>query len=79
MASSLKNLYQLSKGIQIAGIFSPNETLEDLSTAHLPYLSVDYVLAEVEGRVRTTDGAERMKSLTISQVRAAVRSSRLTR
>ncbi|KIJ35691.1 hypothetical protein M422DRAFT_232756 [Sphaerobolus stellatus SS14] len=67
VVSSLANLKKVAQGVELAGVFSPNETLEDLSTAHLPFLLVDYVLAEMEGRMRTVDGPERMKSLTNSQ------------
>ncbi|KAG5353105.1 hypothetical protein C0989_010309 [Termitomyces sp. Mn162] len=58
--SSLKDLFTLSSRIVGLSLFSPNETLEDISTADLVYLLVPYVLSEVRGRVRTTDREERI-------------------
>jgi hypothetical protein len=45
-------------------LFSPNETLDDISTKNLVYLTLPYVLAEVENRVRTTERSDRMDTLT---------------
>ncbi|KAF8511153.1 serine/threonine protein phosphatase PP2A-associated protein [Hysterangium stoloniferum] len=65
--SSLRDLKVLSEGVDVAGIFSPNETLEDLATGHLPYLLVEYVAAEMQGRLKISDQKERMKALKNSQ------------
>jgi TAP42-like family len=59
----------LGQGMNASGMFSSNESLEDLATRHLPYLLVKYVAAEMEGRIKTTNREERMKSLGNSQVR----------
>ncbi|KAF8590031.1 serine/threonine protein phosphatase PP2A-associated protein [Ramaria rubella] len=67
IVSSLRDLEILSKGIDVSGMFSPNESLEDLATRHLPYLLVEYVAAEMEGRLRTVDRGERLKRLGNSQ------------
>ena len=69
MSSSLRDLEILAQSIDASGMFSANESLEDVATRHLPYLLVEYVAAEMEGRKMTTDRDERMKRLRNSQVR----------
>ncbi|KAH9484117.1 hypothetical protein JR316_0003597 [Psilocybe cubensis] len=59
----LKNLRDLHSHIIDLSIFSPNETLEDISTRDLVYLAVPYVFAEVQGRMKTTVRVDRMNSL----------------
>ncbi|EGN95591.1 hypothetical protein SERLA73DRAFT_186691 [Serpula lacrymans var. lacrymans S7.3] len=61
--SALTDLLHLNSRIIALSVFSPNETLEDISTRDLAYLSVPYVSAEVENRRRTTDPGERMALL----------------
>jgi immunoglobulin-binding protein 1 len=73
--SSLRDFGTLSQGIDASDMFSTNESLEDLATRHMPYLLVEYVAAEMEGRIRTTDREERMKRLGSSQVRCSTASS----
>ncbi|KAG6833069.1 hypothetical protein H0H87_011813 [Tephrocybe sp. NHM501043] len=65
--SSLKDLTTLSSRIAGLSLFSPNETLEDISTADLIYLLVPYILSEVRGRVRTTNREERIVVLKQTQ------------
>ncbi|KAI0064531.1 hypothetical protein BV25DRAFT_1881797 [Artomyces pyxidatus] len=48
-------------------LFSPNEELEDISTRDLVYLLVPYVLADLEGRVRTTGLDDRMTHLAAAE------------
>ncbi|KAF9651466.1 hypothetical protein BDM02DRAFT_3178726 [Thelephora ganbajun] len=55
----LEALREIAKRVELLSLFSPNETLEDVSTKNLPFLSVPYVLAEIEGRVRTNGRQER--------------------
>lgn len=69
VVSSLHDLKMLAQGIDASGMFSSNESLEDIPTTHLPYLLVEFVTAAMEGRVRTLDRAERMEMLRHSQVR----------
>ncbi|CAA7271528.1 unnamed protein product [Cyclocybe aegerita] len=59
----LNDLKSLHARITELGMFSPNETLDDISTRDLVYLTVPYVFAEVQGRVRTTERVDRLKSL----------------
>ncbi|KAF5380918.1 hypothetical protein D9615_004167 [Tricholomella constricta] len=65
--ASLKDLTTLSARITGLSLFSPNETLEDISTTDLVYLLVPYVLSEVRGRVRTTEREERISMLKQAQ------------
>lgn len=55
-------------GIDISGVFSPNETFDDLSTSSIPYLALNYVVAELINKLRTTDREERMRNIADSSV-----------
>ncbi|KAG5645573.1 hypothetical protein DXG03_005711 [Asterophora parasitica] len=65
--SSLNDLTSLNSRITGLSLFSPNETLEDISTTDLIYLLVPYVLSEVRGRIRTTERDERISVLKQTQ------------
>ncbi|EEB96557.1 hypothetical protein MPER_04293, partial [Moniliophthora perniciosa FA553] len=65
--SSLQDLFTLQSRITGLSLFSPNETVEDISTRDLIYLLVPFVLSEVQGRVRTTEREDRLESLNKSQ------------
>ena len=49
-------------------LFSPNETLDDISTQDLVYLFVPYVLAEIENRARATEKDDRLARLREAEV-----------
>ncbi|KAF8918835.1 TAP42-like protein [Mucidula mucida] len=63
----LADLTKIQQRVSDFALFSSNETLEDISTHDLLYLSVPYVCAEVQGRVRTTEREERLPSLVLAQ------------
>ncbi|KAG6828585.1 hypothetical protein H0H92_007375 [Tricholoma furcatifolium] len=65
--SSLKDLTALGSRIAGLSLFSPNETIEDISTTDLIYLLVPYTISEVRGRVRTSDREERIVVLEQTQ------------
>ncbi|TFY70267.1 hypothetical protein EVG20_g2743 [Dentipellis fragilis] len=65
--SALKDLRNVNTRVTNLSLFSPNETLEDISTRDLVYLLVSYVIADVEGRVRTTDIEDRLVHLREQQ------------
>ncbi|GLB34717.1 putative serine threonine protein phosphatase PP2A-associated protein [Lyophyllum shimeji] len=65
--SSLTDLATLSSRIAGLSLFSPNETLDDISTTDLIYLLVPYVQSVVRGRVRTTEREERIEVLKQTQ------------
>ncbi|KAA1469425.1 TAP42-like protein [Dentipellis sp. KUC8613] len=67
VTSALKDLRNVNKRVTDLSLFSPNETLEDISTRDLVYLLVPYVIADVEGRVRTTDIEDRLVHLREQQ------------
>ncbi|KAF9052938.1 serine/threonine protein phosphatase PP2A-associated protein [Panaeolus papilionaceus] len=67
VAECLRNLQDLFMRVVNLGIFSPNETLEDVSTRDLIYLSAPYVYSEVQGRVKTIDRLSRLQSLVEAQ------------
>ncbi|KAK1236400.1 Type 2A phosphatase-associated protein 42 [Marasmius sp. AFHP31] len=65
--SSIQDLLSLQSRIAGLSLFSPNETLGDISTRDLIYLLVPFVLSEVQGRVKTTEREDRLESLEKSQ------------
>jgi len=50
-------------------LFSPNETLDDISTQDLVYLFVPFVAAEIESRARAIERDERLTRLREAEVR----------
>ena len=64
MQSALGDLRQVRMRIRELVLFSPNERLDDISTRDLVYLTLPYVFAEVENRVRTTERMDRMSVLS---------------
>ncbi|KAI6150643.1 TAP42-like protein [Pisolithus tinctorius] len=66
LRSTLSDLKQVNSRVAALALFSVNDTLEDISTRDLVYLTVPFVLAEVENRSRFTDAGERM--IYLSQV-----------
>lgn len=50
-------------------MFSANESLEDVSTRNLVYMTVPYIFAEILMGARTFERDERMKNLKQAQVR----------
>ncbi|KAG5220903.1 serine threonine protein phosphatase pp2a-associated protein [Salix suchowensis] len=66
--SCLSDLKLLQSRITGLGLFSPNETIEDISTRDLVYLLVPYIYAQVIERMRTTEREDRLASLAQAQV-----------
>ncbi|KIJ69118.1 hypothetical protein HYDPIDRAFT_23975 [Hydnomerulius pinastri MD-312] len=64
--AALTDLRQLSSAVTTRHLFSANETLEDIATRDLVYLSVPFILAEVQNRVKT-DRDERVNNLSQTQ------------
>lgn len=62
------DLKNLASRISALSLFSPNETLEDISTRDLVYLFAPYVEAEVQNRVKTAGPSERLNQLRFVQV-----------
>ena len=68
----IETLREIAKRVELLSLFSPNETLEDISTGNLPFLFVPYVLAGVENRARTNGRQERMAQIRSIQVRYVI-------
>ncbi|KAJ3483912.1 hypothetical protein NLI96_g5990 [Meripilus lineatus] len=58
--SVLADLDTLTSRIRALSLFSPNETLEDISTKDLVYLFVPFVAAEMRNRIRILEITERL-------------------
>jgi len=66
--SSAVKLYQESLNlISALSIFSPNESLEDLSTTDLPFLLTNFHLAELTQRLPSSSPQERKRILSASR------------
>ena len=50
----------MTSRIRALSLFSPNETLEDISTKDLVYLFVPFVAAEMRNRIRILEVTERL-------------------
>lgn len=66
--STTQLLHESQRLTEAAGIFSPNETVEDIATEDITYLSIDYHLAELASNSSTTasgplDPSQRLKAL----------------
>ncbi|GJJ12512.1 hypothetical protein Clacol_006755 [Clathrus columnatus] len=59
--SSIAKLNTVVHAVELSGMFSSNETLDDLSTSYIPYLALDYIIAEMIGKLRITDREERIR------------------
>ncbi|KAH9981740.1 TAP42-like protein [Russula compacta] len=57
---ALKDCRSARARVADLALFSPNETLDDISTQVLVYLFVPYVSAEIESRARAIKGDERL-------------------
>ena len=68
--SSLSTLKKVHSRIVELSLFSPNETVEDITTRDLIYLTLPFVLAEAQSRQQLDTQPERLESLTQTQVRS---------
>jgi len=66
--SILTDLKQVDSRTNALSLFSTNETLEDISTKDLVYLTVPFILSEVENRIKLSDRNERVVRLSQVQV-----------
>ncbi|KAF8911999.1 serine/threonine protein phosphatase PP2A-associated protein [Gymnopilus junonius] len=60
---SLNDLKTLHAHIIDLSMFSPNDTLNDITTQDLLYLVLPYVFAQAQGKLKTTKRVDRMNSL----------------
>jgi hypothetical protein len=67
--SSLVTFRDLTKRLDSIGVFSDNETLEDVSTGDLVYMLAPFAFSEVLGRLKTTEREERMAVIREAGVR----------
>jgi hypothetical protein len=58
VALTIKEFTQARDLADRVGLFSPNETVEDISTGDLPYLQIDFFLAELYQKVNTDRRAQ---------------------
>ncbi|KAK4197253.1 putative PP2A regulatory subunit TAP46 [Triangularia verruculosa] len=64
ISSAIKNYQESLRLISHLSLFSPNESLEDLSTSDLPLLLINYHLAELSQKLPTPSLPERKRILT---------------
>lgn len=63
--------------LRARGVFSANEGLDDVSSAGLPFMLVDFVAGEAVGRLKTTGRADRLQRLAEADVRGPLVPRRL--
>jgi len=63
VSSAIQNYQTCLSQISSLSLFSPNETLEDLSTSELPYLLTNFHLAELTQRLPTASLQDRKRLL----------------
>ncbi|KAG8217635.1 TAP42-like protein [Butyriboletus roseoflavus] len=63
----LSDLIQLTSQVANLSLFSSNEILDDISTSDLVYLSLPFIHAAVQNRVRTTERDDCMSNLMRTQ------------
>ncbi|KAH6918341.1 serine/threonine protein phosphatase PP2A-associated protein [Coprinopsis sp. MPI-PUGE-AT-0042] len=62
-----RDLKRIHSGIIELGIFSPNETVEDVTTRDLIYLSLPWTLAEAQSRLKKESRSGRLESVSQAQ------------
>ncbi|KAL1746332.1 serine/threonine protein phosphatase PP2A-associated protein [Schizophyllum fasciatum] len=67
--ASLADLQDVNARVLDLSLFSPNETLEDISTSDLVYLFTPYAIAVVLGRVKALEHEYRMQLLQQAEIK----------
>lgn len=75
---ALKDCKSARARVADLALFSPNETLDDISTQVLVYLFVPYVSAEIESRARAIERDERLERMREAEVCPGLSFLRLT-
>ncbi|KZV96155.1 hypothetical protein EXIGLDRAFT_671305 [Exidia glandulosa HHB12029] len=68
IASALSDLRTVSTRVDSLALFSPNETVDDLTARDMVYLFAPFALSELKGRLRTPDPADRVINLKEAQI-----------
>jgi immunoglobulin-binding protein 1 len=68
LQAAVGDLRRVKSGIESLGLFSTNETLEDLATGDFVYLLAPQVLAELQSRINIENEYEREEFIIRSQV-----------
>ncbi|GBE81898.1 serine/threonine protein phosphatase PP2A-associated protein [Sparassis latifolia] len=67
LQAALSDLRLVQSRVASLSLFSQNELLSDIPSRDLVYLLLPFILAEIHGRVRTTDTEERMDQVMRAQ------------
>mmetsp|Transcript_18888 Transcript_18888/g.21640 ORF Transcript_18888/g.21640 Transcript_18888/m.21640 type:complete len:370 (+) Transcript_18888:107-1216(+) len=65
LALSIEQLLEVQRQISFLALFSSNESLDDLSTKSIPFLSIDYYLALAYFNIPTASPEERKSNLLL--------------
>ncbi|EIN07061.1 hypothetical protein PUNSTDRAFT_70691 [Punctularia strigosozonata HHB-11173 SS5] len=65
--SARRDLQEVISRVNALSLFSPNESVEDVSTRDLVYLFTPFAAAEAEGRVRMSEPEERIERIIASR------------
>ena len=64
----LEDLNLLSSRVRDLGLFSPNESLDEVATKDMVYMTVPFILGELELNARATEREDRLRRLRRAQV-----------
>ncbi|CAJ2514153.1 Uu.00g022720.m01.CDS01 [Anthostomella pinea] len=67
LAEALKLYHECTQLVYTISLFSPNESLEDISTSDMPYLLLNYRIAELLQKISTPSTAERKDALATTR------------
>jgi immunoglobulin-binding protein 1 len=67
LSPAIKDYEECLRLISSLALFSPNETADDISTSDIPYLLVDFHLAELLQKTPFSSPAERLKTLAAAR------------
>ena len=78
--SALSKLRVLSSRVDTLALFSPNEKFEELVVGHMPYMTVHYVLADLELGARAMEPEDRLERIrrAVVSLRCILIQSQLT-
>jgi hypothetical protein len=68
ISSILQDLRTVAFRINLLGLFSPNEAFDEVSIRNMPYMLVQYVVGEMQLRVKSIEPEDRMDIINGAKV-----------
>lgn len=61
ISSVLQDLRTVAFRVNLLGLFSSNETFDEVSVRNVPYMLVNYVVGEIQTRVKSVESEDRLE------------------